>query len=64
MNIIFLLIILGLILATGFLITFMRACKSGQFNDCHTPALRILLDDDVIDEKSKNKTNGDIDGTE
>ncbi len=44
MNVLLLLIIASLLVAIGFLITFLWAVKSGQFEDTHTPAFRILLD--------------------
>jgi cbb3-type cytochrome oxidase maturation protein len=50
MKIILLLIGVSLILALGFLIAFFWAVKDGQYDDDHTPAMRMLFDDD-------NKTN-------
>lgn len=35
---------ISLLLAAGFLYIFFRALKSGQFDDAHTPAIRILFD--------------------
>ena len=52
MKIIFVLIIVSLLLAIGFLIAFLWAVKSGQFDDSHTPAMRILFDDG---KKSRSK---------
>lgn len=46
MSIIFLLIILSLIIALGFLGAFFWAVRSGQYDDDYTPAMRILLDDE------------------
>jgi cbb3-type cytochrome oxidase maturation protein len=46
MSVIFLLIILSLIIALGFLGAFFWAVRSGQYDDDHTPAVRILLDDE------------------
>jgi len=48
---IFVLIIISLILAVGFLIAFLRATKNGQFDDDQTPSIRILFED----EKKQNK---------
>jgi cbb3-type cytochrome oxidase maturation protein len=50
MEVIFLLIAISLILAGTFLFLFFRAMKGGQFDDNHTPAIRILFDN-----KPKNK---------
>ena len=46
MLIIFLLIFISLALAVGFLIAFIWAVKSGQFEDTCTPSLRMLTDEE------------------
>ena len=46
MKIIFLLIIVSLIVALGFLGAFLWAVRSGQYDDDYSPAVRILFDDD------------------
>lgn len=45
MNIIFLLILVSLIIAIGFLAAFIWAVKSGQYEDDYTPSVRMLFDD-------------------
>ena len=52
MKIIFLLILVSLIIALGFLAAFFCATKSGQYDDDYTPAIRILLDDKQTKSKS------------
>jgi cbb3-type cytochrome oxidase maturation protein len=54
MLIVALLIIASLIVATGFLIAFLWAVKSGQFEDRYTPSVRVLFDDEI---KNKDKEN-------
>lgn len=49
MTILIVLVIVSLILAGGFLVAFLWAVKSGQFDDTYTPSVRILLD-----KKSEN----------
>ena len=56
MKIIFFLIILSLLVALGFLAAFFWAVKSGQYEDDHTPSIRILFDDHKI-EKTKLDDN-------
>jgi len=46
MSVLFILIIISLVMASGFLIAFLWAVKSGQFEDDHTPAIRMLFEDD------------------
>ena len=44
MNVIILLIAAGGMVASGFLVAFVWAVRSGQFDDTYTPAVRVLLD--------------------
>ncbi len=53
MSVLYLLIIAALTVAIGFLIAFIWAVRTGQFDDTHTPSMRILLDDK--DQGSSNK---------
>jgi len=46
MSVIAVLIICSLIVAAGFLIAFLWAVRSGQFEDKYTPSVRILFDDE------------------
>ena len=45
MSIIILLAIIGVIVAGGFLVGFIWAVRSGQYDDTESPAMRILFDD-------------------
>jgi cbb3-type cytochrome oxidase maturation protein len=45
MSVIVILILLSLVIATGFLLAFLWAVKSGQFEDTCTPPMRILSKD-------------------
>ena len=56
MKIIFGLIVISLLIAIGFLISFFWAVKSGQYDDDYTPSVRMLFDDELISNK-KNKDN-------
>jgi cbb3-type cytochrome oxidase maturation protein len=38
-------------IAVGFLIVFIIAARSGQFDDDYTPSIRMLMDDNIITEK-------------
>jgi cbb3-type cytochrome oxidase maturation protein len=61
MNIFYLLIGVSLFAALIFLGAFIWAVRNGQFDDNKTPSIRILFDDDSIDNEetvsSKNQTN-------
>ncbi|HMS69010.1 MAG TPA: cbb3-type cytochrome oxidase assembly protein CcoS [Saprospiraceae bacterium] len=56
MKIIFFLIVLSLITATGFLLAFFWAVKSGQYEDDITPSMRLMIEEDMI-EKIESKSN-------
>ena len=45
MSAMFLLILASLLVAIGFLIAFLWAVKSGQFEDKYTPKVRILFEE-------------------
>ncbi len=45
MGIIVLLISISLLIATGFLISFLWNMKSGQYDDTYSPSVRMLFDD-------------------
>ena len=53
MEVIFVLIILSLIVAAGFLLAFFWAVRNGQFDDSYTPSIRILFDDGTKMKKKK-----------
>ena len=44
MSVIVLLIVAGGLVAGGFLLAFVWAVRSGQFDDTYTPAVRVLLE--------------------
>lgn len=49
MAILALLILVSLVIALTFLIGFWWAMRDGQYDDDHTPAVRMLFDDDPAD---------------
>ncbi|GBE30479.1 MAG TPA: cbb3-type cytochrome oxidase assembly protein CcoS [Bacteroidetes bacterium] len=53
MMIIILLIGASLVVSSGFLLAFIWAVKTGQYDDRYTPSVRMLLDDteNTIDSK-------------
>jgi cbb3-type cytochrome oxidase maturation protein len=44
MSVLYLLIIISILVALGFLAAFIWAVKSGQFEDDYSPSVRILFD--------------------
>lgn len=52
-----LLIGVSLLVAVGFLIAFLIAVKKGQYKDTHTPAIRVLFDNNTEEkDKEENKS--------
>ena len=55
MSVVFILVFVAIIMAGAFLVAFIWAVKSGQYEDTYTPSVRILFDDMEIKEKEKTK---------
>ena len=53
MKVIFLLILVSLVIALGFLAAFLWAVRSGQYDDDYTPSIRILFDDKQPEKKTE-----------
>lgn len=51
MSVIFVLILISLLVAIAFLIAFIWAVRSGQYDDDYTPSVRMLFDDKKEKEK-------------
>lgn len=51
MNILYLLIGVSLFAALIFLAMFIWAVKTGQYDDNYTPSIRILFEDEEVEEK-------------
>lgn len=49
------LIAFSLVLATVFLVLFLKAVKSGQYDDSVTPAMRMLFDDEVMRKRRTDR---------
>ena len=55
MSVIYLLISISIILALAFLYAFLRAVKTGQYDDDYTPSVRMLFDDELIKKAGSRK---------
>lgn len=47
MSVIYLLITISIVVAVGFLVAFIKAVRSGQYDDDYTPSVRMLFDDEL-----------------
>lgn len=59
MEIIYILIFISIIIASGFLVAFVWNVNSGQYDDDVTPAIRMLFDSETETKKNSenNKSN-------
>ena len=57
MSILVVLIIVSLIVASGFLAAFVWAVRTGPFDDASTPSYRMLWDDATTKADIKKKSN-------
>lgn len=53
MSVIYILLTISLVVALGFLCAFFFAVRQGQFDDSYTPSVRILFDDELVDENPR-----------
>jgi cbb3-type cytochrome oxidase maturation protein len=61
MSVIYILITVSILVAIVFLIAFIKAVRSGQYDDDYTPSVRMLFDDELIKStKELTKTDNKI----
>lgn len=53
MSVIYILITVSITVAVFFLIAFIKAVRSGQYDDDFTPSVRVLFDDELIKPNNK-----------
>ncbi len=59
MDILYLMILCSVSVAAVFLIIFILNARKGQFEDDESPAVRILLDDEIKEEEKDVKVKND-----
>jgi cbb3-type cytochrome oxidase maturation protein len=52
MTAIFILILISLVVAAGFLCAFIWSIRNGQYDDAYTPSVRMLFDNETKSHKS------------
>ena len=58
MSVIYFLISISIFVAVFFLYAFIKAVRSGQYDDDYTPSVRMLFDDELVKrETNKNQIN-------
>ena len=57
MSVIYLLISISIVVAIGFFVAFVKAVKSGQYDDDYSPSVRMLFDDELRKTKTELTTD-------
>ncbi|MFD2568180.1 cbb3-type cytochrome oxidase assembly protein CcoS [Pseudotenacibaculum haliotis] len=56
MSVIYLLLALSILVALIFFVAFIASVKSGQYDDSYTPSVRMLFDDEIVQEDKKDSS--------
>jgi cbb3-type cytochrome oxidase maturation protein len=56
MEVVYITIGVSIIVAVFFFIVFLKAVKSGQYDDTYTPSIRMLFDDELVKHKKEQTT--------
>lgn len=56
MSIIYLLLAISVVVALVFFIAFIFSVKKGQYDDTYTPSVRMLFEDEIVQEKVPETT--------
>ncbi|ATA93858.1 cbb3-type cytochrome oxidase assembly protein CcoS [Capnocytophaga canimorsus] len=57
MSVIYMLISISIVVALIFFFLFVKAVRTGQYDDSHTPAVRMLFEDELVEEAPTEKEN-------
>lgn len=55
MSAIYGLLAISITIAIVFFVIFVLSVKKGQYDDAYTPSVRMLFDDELVDEKKKTE---------
>ncbi|GIZ16147.1 cbb3-type cytochrome oxidase assembly protein CcoS [Capnocytophaga catalasegens] len=55
MEVIYMLISISSLVAGVFFFLFIKAVKGGQYEDTHTPSIRMLFEDELVDTSTEEK---------
>ena len=61
MSVIYIVLTVSVIVGIGFFIVFLLAVKSGQYDDSYTPSVRVLFEDELVKDKSKQSIKSKTD---
>ena len=55
MSIIYVLLTISVVVALGFFVAFVISVRNGQYDDTYTPSIRMLFEDEVVEEKTEDQ---------
>lgn len=55
MSVIYILISASIAIAIVFFTLFVKAVKTGQYDDSYTPSVRMLFEDEIVSKKESNQ---------
>lgn len=59
MSVIYVLLTISIVIAVIFFTAFIVSVRSGQYDDSYTPSVRMLFEDELVKEKSTEKTENE-----
>ena len=54
MSVIYMLLTISIIVAVIFFVAFIFSVKQGQYDDSYTPSVRMLFEDELVENDKKN----------
>jgi len=60
MGIIYVMLVVSLVIALFFLCSFLWAIKTGQYDDDYTPSVRILFEDELVNNNTEKNGSTEI----
>lgn len=61
MSVIYIVLTVSVIVGVGFFIVFLLAVRSGQYDDSYTPSVRVLFEDELVKDKTKQSIKSETD---
>ena len=62
MSVIYVLLAISIVVALLFFGAFIFSVRSGQYDDAYTPSVRMLFEDELVQQKKKDRTIKTIPG--
>ena len=60
MGIIYIMLVVSLVIALFFLVSFFWAIRSGQYDDDYTPSVRILFEDELVNNNKEKNGSSEV----